>query len=350
MSAPRQRTDRLLVERGLFESRTKAQAAIEAGLVIADDRLVRKASEEIADRLRHYMRAPRIPMCHAAASSSRPRSTISVSTQKGASVLTSAPRPADLPKSCSSAGQGASMRSTSDMANCTNPCGCGPKSLRWKRPISAAFPPPVGRSAGFCHCRRQLHLAQERAAAGARARQRTCSACCIDQAAIRGRPRRVEKGHCARPAVHAAVCNDIEEFVASLGWRVLETIASPIKAATETSNSCLEPCVTEQLTISRLGHRGDGIAETPEGAVYVPYTLPGETVTVEPRRRASRPPASAACRQTQPRARCSRSANISAPAAAARCSTGRSPSTIFGNVRLSPRPWRRPALSRRSPT
>jgi len=40
--------------------------------------------------------------------------------------------------------------------------------------------------------------------------------------------------------------------------------------------------VTEQLTIQRLGHRGDGIAETAVGPVYVPYTLPGEVVTVEP--------------------------------------------------------------------
>ena len=39
--------------------------------------------------------------------------------------------------------------------------------------------------------------------------------------------------------------------------------------------------MTEQLTIVRLGHRGDGIADTPAGPVYVPYTLPGETVTVE---------------------------------------------------------------------
>jgi 23S rRNA (uracil1939-C5)-methyltransferase len=39
--------------------------------------------------------------------------------------------------------------------------------------------------------------------------------------------------------------------------------------------------VTEQLTISRLGHRGDGIADTPSGPVYVPYALPSETVTVE---------------------------------------------------------------------
>ena len=40
--------------------------------------------------------------------------------------------------------------------------------------------------------------------------------------------------------------------------------------------------MTEQLTIARLGHRGDGIADTPAGPVYVPYTLPGEEVTVEP--------------------------------------------------------------------
>src|SRR4029077_9943383 len=44
----RRRADRLLVERGLFESRAKAQAAIDAGLVVANDVTVRKASEEIA--------------------------------------------------------------------------------------------------------------------------------------------------------------------------------------------------------------------------------------------------------------------------------------------------------------
>jgi 23S rRNA (cytidine1920-2'-O)/16S rRNA (cytidine1409-2'-O)-methyltransferase len=47
MTTQRRRIDRLLVERGLFESRAKAQAAIEAGLVIADEQVVSKASEEI---------------------------------------------------------------------------------------------------------------------------------------------------------------------------------------------------------------------------------------------------------------------------------------------------------------
>ena len=52
MSPPRKRADLLLVERGLFESRARAQAAIEAGLVTANARQVLKASENIpADAL-----------------------------------------------------------------------------------------------------------------------------------------------------------------------------------------------------------------------------------------------------------------------------------------------------------
>src|SRR5262245_27129675 len=46
--ACRVRIDRLLVERGLFESRAKAQSAIAAGRVTADDVVVAKPSEEIS--------------------------------------------------------------------------------------------------------------------------------------------------------------------------------------------------------------------------------------------------------------------------------------------------------------
>ena len=45
--SPRKRADILLVERGLFESRARAQAAIEAGLVTADGRPVTKSSDGI---------------------------------------------------------------------------------------------------------------------------------------------------------------------------------------------------------------------------------------------------------------------------------------------------------------
>jgi len=39
--------------------------------------------------------------------------------------------------------------------------------------------------------------------------------------------------------------------------------------------------VAERLLIDRLGHRGDGVADGAEGAIYVPGALPGETVAVE---------------------------------------------------------------------
>ena len=39
--------------------------------------------------------------------------------------------------------------------------------------------------------------------------------------------------------------------------------------------------MAETVTIERIGHRGDGIAPTPEGPVYVAFTLPGECVTFE---------------------------------------------------------------------
>src|SRR5579871_6903221 len=48
MAATRKRIDLLLVERGVFESRARARAAIEAGLVYANHKPVLKASETIA--------------------------------------------------------------------------------------------------------------------------------------------------------------------------------------------------------------------------------------------------------------------------------------------------------------
>src|SRR5690606_2939461 len=39
--------------------------------------------------------------------------------------------------------------------------------------------------------------------------------------------------------------------------------------------------MTERLQIEKLGAQGDGVAQTARGPVYVPFALPGETVTVE---------------------------------------------------------------------
>ena len=47
--AERKRADVLLVERGLFESRARAQAAIEAGNVIANGKIITKPSEAVPE-------------------------------------------------------------------------------------------------------------------------------------------------------------------------------------------------------------------------------------------------------------------------------------------------------------
>lgn len=39
--------------------------------------------------------------------------------------------------------------------------------------------------------------------------------------------------------------------------------------------------MTERLSIERIGHRGDGVALTASGPVFVPYTLPGDIVDVQ---------------------------------------------------------------------
>ena len=36
-----------------------------------------------------------------------------------------------------------------------------------------------------------------------------------------------------------------------------------------------------RLTVDRLGARGEGVAQGPEGLIYVPYALAGETIAAE---------------------------------------------------------------------
>ena len=45
-------------------------------------------------------------------------------------------------------------------------------------------------------------------------------------------------------------------------------------------NSFSARVVAERLTIDHVGHFGDGVALVDGGNVYVPYSLPGETVEV----------------------------------------------------------------------
>ena len=48
-----------------------------------------------------------------------------------------------------------------------------------------------------------------------------------------------------------------------------------------TANSLSGPSVVERILINRLGQHGDGITDSSEGPIYIPGTLPGETVEVD---------------------------------------------------------------------
>jgi 23S rRNA (uracil1939-C5)-methyltransferase len=55
-----------------------------------------------------------------------------------------------------------------------------------------------------------------------------------------------------------------------------------LPAATATLNFSSGQSLVERLAIEGLGARGDGVAWSDTGAIYVPYTLPGEIVEVGP--------------------------------------------------------------------
>ena len=224
----RQRADRLLVERGLFPRRTKAQAAIAAGLVTANEAPVRKASEEIAvdaavsatpvhpyvsrggvklaAALDHFKFDPQGRICL----------DVGASTGGFTQVLLE---------------RGAKRVYAVDVGH-----GQLHESLRGRpeivsleqtdiRTLSAAQlnepPDLVTVDVSFI----SLKLALPPALALAKPPAQLIAL--IKPQFEAGRAQ-TKKGIVRDPAVHAAVCHDISVFVASLGWRVLGIIPSPI--------------------------------------------------------------------------------------------------------------------------
>ena len=229
MTASRQRIDRLLVERGLFESRTKAQAAIEAGLVTVDGRIAAKASEEIAAdatlrasaahpyvsrggvklaaALDHFHVDPKGRVCL----------DIGASTGGFTHVLLE---------------RGATRIYAVDVGH-----GQLHESLR-KRPevvsledtdirtLSAArfseLPDLVTVDVSFISLKPVLPPALMLA-------KQTAQLVVLIKPQFEAGRSAAKKGIVRDPTVHTAVCDDISEFVASLGWRVLGVIPSPIE-------------------------------------------------------------------------------------------------------------------------
>ena len=226
--ATRQRIDRLLVERGLFESRAKAQAAIAAGRVTADDATVARPSDEVPP-----MRpcAPSLPIhgCRAAASSLRPRSIISASIRPAASASMSAPRPAASPRCCSHAvrarvyavdvGRGQlhpSLRARPEIVSLeeTDVRELDPARL----PERPGF---VTVDVSFISLKLVLPAALQLV-------QAPGYVLALIKPQFEAGRRAIRKGIVRDPLVQAAVCDDLAAFVASLGWTVAGIAPSPI--------------------------------------------------------------------------------------------------------------------------
>ena len=228
MSAKKNRIDRLLVERGLFDSRAKAQAAIAAGRVTANAEPVRKASEEIAmdaalsatpahpyvsrggvklaAALDHFGFNPKGRVCLDVGASTggftqvllerRARRVYAIDVGRG-----------QLHESLRGRPEVISFEET-DIRACT------PARFR-------ETPNFVAIDVSFISLKLVLPPALKLVA------HRTQVVALIKPQFEVG-PAKAKKGIVRDAALHAAVCEDISAFVTGLGWRVVGIIPSPI--------------------------------------------------------------------------------------------------------------------------
>jgi len=228
MTTPRQRADRLLVDRGLFESRAKAQAAIEAGLVTADEKLVLKPSEQIpadaklqataahpyvsrggvklAAALDHFGFDPKGRICLDVGASTG--GFTQVLLDRGARRIYAVDVGTDqLHKSLRTRPEIISLDGT---------------DIRQLSPDSLDEPADlVSIDVSFI----SLKLTLPSALGLARSPAQLVA---LIKPQFEAGPGAVKKGVVRDGARQQAICDDIARFVASLGWRVLGVIPSPI--------------------------------------------------------------------------------------------------------------------------
>jgi len=225
----RQRADRLLVERGLFESRAKAQAAIEAGLVTADDVAVRKPSDEIptdaqlkaapahpyvsrgglklVTALDHFGFDPKGHVCLDVGASTG--GFTQVLLERGARRVYAV-----------DVGRGqlhASLRERPGVVAMEE------TDIRTLSPARLGERPDlITVDVSFISLKLTLPAALALA-------QSHAQLVALIKPQFEAGPERVKKGIVREESVRKAVCDDIAAFVTALGWRVLGVIPSPIK-------------------------------------------------------------------------------------------------------------------------
>ncbi len=86
------------------------------------------------------------------------------------------------------------------------------------------------------------------------------------------------------PKDGARIAEELKSWLETLpGWRALGLCPSPIEGGDgnlEYLPGRKEGPMTTQLTIRSIGAGGDGVANLPDGQIYVPFTLPGEVANV----------------------------------------------------------------------
>jgi 23S rRNA (cytidine1920-2'-O)/16S rRNA (cytidine1409-2'-O)-methyltransferase len=225
----RLRIDRLLVQRGLFESRARAQAAIAAGLVSADGIPVRRPSEEVAADAA-LSAVPEHPWVS--------RGGVKLAAALDAFAIDPTGRVC-LDVGASTGGFTEVMLARGARRVYAVDVGHGQLHPRLHmqpevvsledtdiRHVSAIqVPEPVDVVAvdvSFISLKRVLPAATAFAASGA------CLVALI-KPQFEAERRHNKRGIVRDPAVRQAVCEDIRAFVNALGWRLLGVVPSPIQ-------------------------------------------------------------------------------------------------------------------------
>jgi 23S rRNA (cytidine1920-2'-O)/16S rRNA (cytidine1409-2'-O)-methyltransferase len=224
----KERIDRLLVDRGLFDSRAKAQAAIEAGLVTADGRQIAKASETIAidaelqaTAVHPYVSRGGVKLAAALdcfGFDPKGRVCLDVGASTGGFTQVLLERGArqiyavdvgsgQLHPSILARPEVVSLEQT-DIRNLSPACFGEPPDL-------------VVADVSFISLKLVLPAALALAAASAQL------VALIKPQFEAGRTQ-LKKGIVRDSAVHTAVCDEIAGMVTALGWRVIDIIPSPI--------------------------------------------------------------------------------------------------------------------------
>jgi len=224
----RERADRLLVARGLFDSRAKAQAAISAGLVTADDRPVRKASDGIpldarltAEPAFPWVSRGGVKLAHALDRlgidvAGHVCLDVGASTGGFTEVLIAKGARRVYAVDVGRGQLHARLRERADIVALEE------TDIRALDPARMAEPPDVVVvDVSFISLKHVLAPALRLAAAGTQL-------VALVKPQFELRRSDLKKGVVRDPALHDAVCAEIADFVAALGCEVVATFPSPI--------------------------------------------------------------------------------------------------------------------------